>query len=400
VYVEKGSGKLKFAVYGFNWERHIGRVVYSGELPIHGKKVAPDSLTFHETASRSVTPEWRAMDGSLCKVKIGKFPAGDPNSKNIMITGGVEDLGCIEPAKKTPTIQKGPFCSDPVIWSVFPSAQEMGREKIKPGKKIRSMEDIAVIYNKSWGPGIGKTGTSTGIELNLFGSPNHAKTVWDLFLKTMHGEKQPLQIGQEAYIIKRSRNLDHGHNSVYILHENMHIFAVQTTLVSFSPKIKIVKEEPNLDGLKLMIEKIKALRCSLIPEGIKTGMEARIEEIRWKGTIWPVRLQEGKLEVRGSGYAAYQWRESWITVSCDVIDFKTSGSGAGPIVAYTTDGSKWHIVTLNYASGAQTNKRRFPDEITHIKGGRNGATIQAGEKCYDYSLGQLREINCQTRLYK
>ena len=114
------------------------------------------------------------------------------------------------------------------------------------------------------------------------------------------------------------------------------------------------------------------------------------------GSIWPARLQEGKLEVRGAEAGKFEWSDNWITVDTGVINFWGTGTDQGPIVIYTKGPKKWYILTLNYASGAKENERSFTEPITIIKGGTWGAFIKVGDKCYEYSRNPLRAVHCKT----
>jgi hypothetical protein len=95
-YVPRGRNDVRFRVVHFQWPENAnagnaprGALHYSGSLPLHGKKVVPESLRFTRTAARMCDAEWRIEDGSVCRARINKF-----KDSNTIRYSGIDDLGC------------------------------------------------------------------------------------------------------------------------------------------------------------------------------------------------------------------------------------------------------------------------------------------------------------------
>ena len=100
VYSPKGSGELKYKVFASKDKATKGYVKYSGKLELHRRIPIPSSINFIDCKIRAATVQWKNEDESICRARIWKTLPSSKYSKNIVVKGGVEDLGCTDLEKK------------------------------------------------------------------------------------------------------------------------------------------------------------------------------------------------------------------------------------------------------------------------------------------------------------
>ena len=395
VYSPKGSKKLLFEVYAFNFERHIGVIKYSGQLDLHGKTLKPESLNFEKTGCWAVTVSWKTTDGSLCKAEIWKNKVPEQGQSNVFINGGVKDLGCIE-LKTLPGKIVKPMCSDDQIWATFPSAEDFGIPGAEVKKNKGQYENMSLNYDMYLKKGTDAENKMVIVCLNLYGSNKTAKAIWDAMFKMGKNNKKMKTVPPMDGIYRTANR------EVFILLDNAHLFykGMHTKMGKGKPPTIEYFAIMNV-ALEAWLKRVKNPPCSLVPPGLETAEGvAEIKEVNWGKTTWPIRIQDGVLEVRGSGYEGYTWKKAWIKVADGVKEYIAEGSGAGPIIAWTSDGKNWNIITLHYSSGIRKNPRSFSEPVETIQGAKNGAYVKVGDWCYSYAFEALKEIDCDTRKYK
>ena len=119
------------------------------------------------------------------------------------------------------------------------------------------------------------------------------------------------------------------------------------------------------------------------------------KRVAWERMVWPVRLQDGRLDVGGPGKhgtSIYRWESQWITVAEGVREYAGVGAGQGPVLAYTTGDRKWVLLMLYFADGSRQNELTFNEPITIVSGGNFGAVVKVANHCYDYSWRQFQEV--------
>ncbi len=117
--------------------------------------------------------------------------------------------------------------------------------------------------------------------------------------------------------------------------------------------------------------------------------------IVWERMVWPVRLEDGRLDIRGPGKRGtcdYKWESEWITVAEGVREYAGVGAGQGPVLAYRAGGREWRLLMLYFADGSRQNELTFDEPVTLVRGGDFGAVVKIGNRFYDYSWKRLQEV--------
>jgi len=432
VYVPKGKNELQTKVFHFRWPSNPkigpspqGIVHYSGRLDLHNKTLVPDSVNFTRKASRMGEVEWRTTDGSSCRARVNKFKKSDT-----IQFSGVDDLDCIELAKKIETTKIASGGS--IIEAMQETAKSANLSPSKSSKISGDMEKKILEFLSQKGiikplcmyQSDGSTPSGIGGQMTVylfFSVENAAAAVikWEDYWKEMkkkydstvsrmdfHGltssawslRKITSDEAKSGLVSSRGANY-YGEATFYGIQ-----WAQGNVWASFSMSHKSQSQSQSTVNqvAEILYEELKKIENSeglfVCEEGDVISTDGpTINELESPlGSKWPVRLQEGKLEVRGAEAGKFKWSDNWITVDTGVINFSGTGTDLGPVVIYTKGPKKWHILTLNYASGAKENEKNFTESITLIKGGTWGAYIKVGDKCYEYSRSPLRAVDCVT----
>lgn len=113
---------------------------------------------------------------------------------------------------------------------------------------------------------------------------------------------------------------------------------------------------------------------------------------RYGNSTWPSRLDNGALKVQGPGYGS--WGTQWVTVATGVSGYQETGTSKGPVLVYQK-GNQWTAVILDFNTGAKSNSRNFSTATSIFRGGQYGAILKSGNKCYDFSWNQIKEVACK-----
>ncbi len=411
-----GPGKLLFRVYGYNFQQRRGRMVYDGSLDIHGKQVDAASLRIADCQPRAAVIEWRCTDGSLCKARIFKTPESG------YVTGGAQDMGCIE--GRPGTQARG---------TLKQALESAARQKqINPGEVLGPQTEGLKEMSKELDFGTpecmytirGNLPNANGgtVEVYVFDDSRAAENgilKWKKYFTSLgdryetdvtpvsfhnlqaftwmlyYSEKTEKDAKKMAQSSKESREtfkdwIGYRHYGMAWIHDNtwVSLYTKQNTAAGKS------------DARNLAETVYSEMAAVAAGRFYCEGDEVAIREFTYLNSIWPARLQKGRLEVRGAGGSSGKWRESeWITVASGVTEFDGDGTSKGPVVIYRT-GKKWHIVMIEQDSGKISNHRSFDEPVEIIRTGQYGAVIQSGDQCYDYSWNKLQKINCKTGLYE
>lgn len=389
---------LHYEVYAFDHSTRRPSVRFKGVIDLKGKQVDAASLLFKEVHARNVTAEWSTRDGSLCRTTIWKFPKTDRTGAT---GGGVEDTGCFESGVSAGKVSSGERCSDERIWAVFPSAREAGFPGVE-GKDKKAPRTGYTDYERYWkeekpGPHGNPVWRSVVLTLQICPTKEEAvRTVtvqYDVAAKYGGAgtKATEMKLGDKAVSLSSGR----GTFSTLIAVRNALISAAGQDTAKDSRYMYVQVDE---DILKRMVQRTRDLPCDLVPEQAEAP-KPTVAVIKYRNTEWLARLVNGKLEVRGAEGIEGSWGKQWKQVAAGVSSFKGVGTGKGPVIIYPL-GARWHIVLLDWASGAPQNRRSFEEAIGVTGQGEFGVTIQVGKRCYDYSWNDLREIDCKTRRYK
>lgn len=401
LYSPKGSDKLLFEVYRYDFERLRGILVNSGSVDMHGKTFKPDSVSIIDCQSRAADFQWSTEDGSLCKARVWKYgPSSNTGTitQNTFVNTGVEDLGCIELDKEITAASGGS-----VIEAMETTARAMGIQPpeahVMTGTELENhvnwanelgMSKPICIYLMSENPLTMKGGNMV---IYLFPSGAEAEAalpIWRNYLRTHRlADKTTLSEidfhGLSASFWTVEETEDQISYSMGWIHRNAYLSFSYTHKSSGEAKTREIGEK-----LYEEFEKISNSRSLYECDPIIKELESSL------GSKWPTRLQDGKLDVRGAEARKFKWSDNWITVDTGVINFWGTGTDLGPVVIYTKGPKQWYILTLNYASGAKENEMSFTEPITIIRSGTWGAFIKVGDKCYEYSRNPLRAVDCET----
>lgn len=434
VYVPKGKNELQTKVFHFRWPSNPkigpsphGIVHYSGWLDLHNKTPIPDSLNFTRKASRMGEVEWRTTDGSSCRARVNKYK----KNKTFRFSG-IDDLDCIELAKKIETTKiasggsiieamqetaKLAFLSPSKAFKISGDKEKAVLESLSnsflQGGLLKPLcmyqsdgstpdgvgglmtvllfssvenAEAAVIQGTDYWKGLREKHNSTVSRMDFHGLTSYARSLRKITLdevKSGQVSSRGANYSGEYYFY----GIQWAQGNAWAGFSMSHKSPPQSTVnkvaeILYEELNKIVNEE----GLFACEEGDVISTDGPIIKELESPL----------GSKWPARFQEGKLEVRGAEAGKFKWSDNWITVDTGVINFWGTGTDLGPVVIYTKGPKKWHILTLNYASGAKENEKNFTEPITLIKGGTWGAYIKVGEKCYEYSRSPLRAVDCVT----
>lgn len=409
-------GKLMFRVYGYNFQLCKGRIVYDGSLDIHNKQLDTASLRIADCKPRAAVIEWRCTDGSLCKAKIYKTPQSG------YVTGGVQDLGCIEgrPGPKTRGTLKQALESaarqkqinpGEVLGPQTEGLKEMSKELDfgtpecmyivrgnLPNANGGSLEVYVFDDSRAAENGIlkwKKYFTSLGDRYDTEVTPVSFHELQAFTWTLYYSEKTEKDAKKMAQSSKESREtfkdwIGYKHYGMAWIHDNawVSLYTKQNTAAGRAAAQSLAETVYS----EMAAVSTGRFYCE--------GEEVVIREFSHLNSIWPARLQKGRLEVRGANSSTGKWSEKeWITIASGVTEFDGDGTSKGPVVIYRT-GKKWHIVMIEWDSGKISNHRTFDEPVQIKRTGQYGAVIQAGDQCYDYSWNKLKKINCKTGLYE
>ena len=402
LYSPKGSGRLQFEVYRYDYERLRGVLVNSGRVNMHGKTFKPDSVSVIECQSRATAFQWRTEDGSLCKVRIWKYgPSSNTGTitQNVFVKTGAEDLGC-EPGKGIDSTSGGS-----IIEAMETTANTMS---IQPAE-AHAMTGSDFENHENWLIDLGisrpiciylmegnlPTGKAGMMVVYLFSSGKGAEDaipIWRDYLKnwrlrdtTTFSETDFHGLSVLSWTVEEEGqkfySMSWVQGNAWLQFTSSHNYAADSKTREVGEVLyEEIKKISNSKGLYVCEPDSPIIKELASPLGSK----------------WPARLQDGKLEVRGAEAGKFKWSDNWITVDTGVTSFLGTGTDQGPIVIYTKGQNLWYILTLNYASGAKENEKSFTEPISIIKGGTWGAYIKVGNKCYEYSRNPLRAVDCKT----
>lgn len=415
LYSPKGSGKLLFEVYRYDYERLRGILVNSGSVNMHGKTFLPDSVSVIKCQSRAADFQWRTEDGSLCKARVWKYiPSGTGTiTQNEFLKSGAEDLGCIELSKKIDTTKIASGGS--IIEAIKTTARIMNIQPAEVTTFSGTRLEKQLIFledNKISRPvcmyfveGDVPKGIEGAMSVFVFPSEKEAEDAipkWRDYFKTYDKRLEPT-ISTENF---------HGLSAFFWTFKHLEdrkfygmAWVQGNVWSSFTSSHYYANESKTREVGEILYEELNKIvnREGLIAceegDAIRTDGPIIKELASPLGSIWPARLQEGKLDVRGAEAGKFKWSDSWITVGTGVTNFWGIGTDQGPVVIYTKGPKEWCILTLNYASGTQENVMNFTEPVKLIKGGTWGAYIKVGEKCYEYSRSPLRAVDCETFRY-
>lgn len=368
VYVPKGKNKVHFKVYGFNFKTEKGRTIYSGSFDLHGKTVVPKSLVFTDVTPYSATVEWRGDDGSLGRVNISKRSSNSDS----YVHGGIKELAFTEPRKP---IKEKPLANF---------------EKIAPG---------VFIYKDK----------EQRLTVRIESPCEHV--VFESKVLAAAGKRAVItRFGEYGFDNIRKRR-KYGHYGIFILDRGTFQLPYPSKADSTKNKIMAIRyylwyKLKNKEGLLLAyvntvppgntldkrpLQKIDGLTIENVPIS---------DEAVYKSSRWPVRLQDGILEIQGERQGHYSWYKNWINLGNNIDDFQTVGTSIGPLVVMKS-GSHWSVVLLDYASGTIRKKYSSSQPISIRHRGKYGAVLEIGERCYDFTPNQesMREVNCRTFMY-
>ena len=413
VYSPKGSGDLKYTVFAFSFKDHKGYVKYSGGLDLHGKIPIPESINFIKCEKWAATVQWKTEEGSLCRARIWKTLPSSKFSKNIFIKGGVKDLGCVDGAPGGTLRQ-----------ALQAAAQQ---HNINPGEVLRTpLEDLKRTAKR-------RDCNTPNCGFNVIGNLSNAND-GSVSVGVFDDAKDA-----EECLIKWYEYYadDTGFYNLKIAWTSFHGLKAFTWSMCYSDKTLKKAKRINPNGFKDWIgytqyglawiqdnawvaiytkQKTPAGRNAVeaLAETVYTEMaaisdgrfycvgegEQAVEMIAYRSTEWPVRLNNGKLEVAGARGSTTSWKEGqWEQVDTEVTNFSGKGTSKGPVIIYQKSNTR-HVVMMDWASGAIKNPRRFSEQVTFKKAGKFGVILQVGDKCYDYSWNDLKEVWCKTGLYK
>jgi len=365
VYVPKGKNKVNFKVYGFNFKTKEGSQTYSGSFNLHGKTVVPKSLVFTDVTPYSATVEWRGSDGSLGRVLISKYkPVGG--------SGGIKELAFTEPRKP---IKKKPLVNfKKVAPGVFVYQDKHHRLTVQVESPCEYV--LAQVITVNYG---GKKGVITRSG-NYRSSDSHKKGEGDHY-KIFKLDKGTFQL---PYPSKADTDKNHIVGMKYYLWYKEKNSKVKIPIRPFQA---VAGNTP----AKRPLQKIDGLNTTNVPI---------IIEVVYKSSRWPIRLQDGVLEIQGERQGHYPWYKNWIRLGNNIDDFTTHGTSIGPLVVMRS-GSKWSVVQLDYSSGKIRKKYSTSQSIIIKHGGKYGAVLEIGGRCYEFTPHKkgMREVSCRTFMY-
>lgn len=401
---------LMFKVYGYNFKQRKGRIVYDGTLDLHGKQLDPPTLRVVDCQPRAAVFEWRCTDGSLCKAQIYKTPQSG------YVAGGVEDMGCVEgnPAAKQrrsikealeAAAQNQHIQPGEVTGPQYEGLEEMAEDlnfgvpecmytirgnlpDANGGSvEVYVFDDAAEARNglQKWKKYFTNLGSNYETDVTPASFHELQAYTWTLYYseKTEKNAKRIAKSGKSGEDTFKDW-IGYKHYGRAWIHDNVWIslYTKQNTSAGRAAATALA------EAIYSEMVAIAAVRFFCEGEGLI------IKEFSYRNSVWPARLQNGKLEVRGANDSSGKWTEkTWVTVANDVSSFGGDGTSQGPVVIYAT-GNKWHIVMIDWKSGHLDNPRSFDEPIRIKQTGKYGAVIEVGDTCYDYSWKKLKKVRC------
>ena len=371
VYVPKEKNQVNFKVYGFNFDTHEGLYSYGGSFNLHNKTVVPKSLVFTDVTPYSATVEWRGSDGSLGRVNISKY-----NSNSAGYVSGIKELAFTESRKST---KKKPLVNfKKIAPGVFIDQDEHGRVTVRVKLPCEYLLVTMRTYNDS---NASDASQRSGV---ITRSGKHHKNRY----KRANEYDRVFKLGKGTFLLpypsKVDTDKDHIKNITYW----------------FTYKDKNRKDLISIRPIPAVLGNIQARRALQKIDELSKESVAIVAEVIYKSSRWPIRLQDGILEIQGERQGHYPWHKNWIRLGEKIDDFTTHGTSIGPLVVMRS-GSRWSVVQLDYASGKIRNKYSTSQSIIIRHGGKYGAVLEIGGRCYDFTPNKkgMREVSCRTFMY-
>jgi hypothetical protein len=402
LFVPAGSGRLRFKALGYDFKSRRVATSHEGTVPLKGKRVKPGTLGVVTTQSRAAEFECRMEDGTLCRLRIWKIPK--TTTGNVMLQGGVEILEWIPPrtsggggGKPVPPgaldlAGVGKRFFEDHGWKVPADLHEGPQQPLKDDRG-RTYQGALVLV-----PAESPQGDKGFVTFVKMASASEASAYHSALFRMTEpvrgGRKVKVRhMGAPAYYITNPPS-DGRPQSQELC------WAYQDVVIVLRLQRKQVKKNLQDWAKQLQAMLGRATRGELPGLEPPEAEGPRIARLTYKSSVWPVRLQDGVLEIQGCGYEGYAWVKDWKHLSSRAKDFVGGASGAGPIVAFTEDGKRWKVVELAYNTGARRNERTFDARVAIYSTGRRGTVIEAGGRRYDLTDGQCKEIDPKTGLYK
>ncbi|MBP7829642.1 MAG: hypothetical protein KA248_06965 [Kiritimatiellae bacterium] len=346
-----GNGKPRFKLLGCDFGRRTGRVVYEGALDLQGQDYKPGSLKFKTVHARCAKVTWEAANGSLYGATIWKSPTPAVPNPNSFVKTGVEYENPIE----------------------FREPTESGQVNA-PGELT-----------------IGGSGTNLFVNV----PPGMANVTASMELSS--GVKAVGAVAADGVFVRlEDMPRETGREFVFALSPGRHLLPC--------PDTRKLPADARAVDVKLFDNTTKALlRRHLAPLArSETAVPLRkdekpgpvLSEFRYGSGVWPVRLQDGVLEVRGNG--RWAWGDQWKLVDRYVKEFNGVGTDQGPGLAYTRDGRMWDVILLNYQNGDRVPVNSYSEKVEVYYGGQYGFSYRVGGHSFSYNHGLLKEIDPAT----
>lgn len=361
--VPSDRNQIMAKAYGFNYGAMTGRTSYEGSFDLHGKTVDPKSLKITETTPYSITVEWGASDGSLGRVGVHKYPA-DTTS---FTQAGIREIAFTEPREPVQEDTAPEFENiAPGVFVQIDKKTHLAQVRVEP-----PCEYVLVTVRPRGAsekiPGfIGREG--------LFRAEKSYKHHRDWEMRLAPGTYQlPYPSKAEA--------------------EQYGVYAVRLEIRD--------KESRLLRPYVTLADKSEvALPLTSMTGGSTTLTRPVISEVIFQSRRWPIRLQEGVLEIQGERQGQYPWHQNWIQLGTGVENFNTFGTSEGPLVVFQTK-DRWHAVILNYASGRREKEYSSNKEIEIRRGGTYGAVLSIEGRCYEFTPNKqgMAEVDCDSQKY-
>ncbi len=339
------NGQPRFKVLGCDFERRTGRVVYEGALDLQGQDYKTGSLRFKAVHARCAEVTWEAANGSLYGATIWKSPTPAAPDPNRFVKTGVEYEKPIELREPTGANQLTIGGSGTNLCVTVPAGMMNVTASMQLSTGVKALGAVA----------------ADGVFVRL--------------------EDMPRETGREF---------------VFSLSPGRHFLPY--------PDTRGLPADARAVDVKVFDNATKALlRRHLAPLArSETASPLRkdeapgpvLSEFRYGSSAWPVRLQDGVLEVRGNG--RWEWGEQWKLVDRYVKEFNGVGTDQGPALAHTKDGHFWDVVLLNYQNGDRVPVNSYSEKVEIYYGGQYGFSYRVGGHSFDFSHGILKEIDPAT----
>lgn len=319
--------------------------------------------------ARAIEIQWSCTDGSITKARIYKTLGSDSFSKNVFIKGGVEYLDTIElrePSENSNTADNDTGWDYAVQYGI----------KIK--KPDASTKHRIKLYIPPTAPPV----------YLAYNGANEKMQIEGLFFScdpTGRGSQDPSTMLDDHHYW-----LDYG---THLLGQPHHVYYDKEDTLQLK---LFTKQQP------IAIDGQPTFTCELSGyaggdsnrykgpgyKPVNPGQEhspfaknkeagTRVEQLTYKSATYPVRLQKGVLDVRGTPHPTCRWRDSWKRVNSGVKDFRGAACGQGPVIAYTKDNRLWKVVRYHYRTGAVKNLGTIKGTPTFLAPGSYGIYIKA-----------------------